>query len=132
MSRKPYDPCAIAIERYKNLARWRNLWTILLFIFGTTVIIFLCAAILLFVNESWLPGAISTVGTIANGAGVAWVVTRRNEAVKEETHAYEDVKRVCGGPAPSGVEAADRAATEDVEKELADFTNRLKLFGPWR
>src|SRR5439155_26489524 len=98
MNGHSFDPCALAVERYKNLARWRNLWTILLFVFGATVVVFLCAAVLLFIKEDWIPGAIATVGTIANGAGISWVVTRRNEAKEEETAAYEDVKKVCGGP----------------------------------
>jgi hypothetical protein len=40
MSRSPFDPCTVAVERYKTIAKWRNLWTILLFVFGSTVIVF--------------------------------------------------------------------------------------------
>lgn len=129
MNQNPFDPCQFAVERHKNLARWRNLWTILLFVFGTTVILFLCASILLFINESWLPGAISTVGTIVNGAGVGWVVARRDEAKKEEEAAYEDVKNTCR-PAPGAVGYAPTALTESVQ-EAERYRNKLKLFGRW-
>ena len=91
--------CDFAKERYYNIARWRNMWTILLFVFGATVIVFLCGAILLFIRQSWLPGALSTLGTIVNGVGVRWVVTRRNEAVGEEAAAYNDVTARCDGAA---------------------------------
>ena len=84
--------------------RWRNLWTVLLFIFGSTVVIFLSASIVLFMTESWLPGAISTVGTIVNGAGIAWAVSRRAEAVKEEEQSYQDVEKKCFPTGGSGLQ----------------------------
>lgn len=118
------DPCSIAFERYKNLARWRNLWTILLFVFGASLILFLVGAVFLFINASWLPGAISTLGTIANAAGVGWVVTRRTEAVKEETEAYEDVKKVCGGVASASVGSGG-----DVLKELEAVRKKHRILG---
>jgi hypothetical protein len=90
------SPCDFAVERYRNIARWRDHWTTLLFVFGTTVILFLCASILLFIGSNWLPGAVSTLGTIVNGAAVTWVLSRRNEAVREEEEAYKDVEAKCG------------------------------------
>lgn len=104
----PVSPCSIAFERYQNLARWRNLWTILLFVFGATVIVFLVGTIFLFIRQDWVVGVVSTLGTIVNGFGVSWVVTRRNEAVQEEEAAYEDVKAVCGGAGggAAGLESA--------------------------
>src|SRR5438874_10850096 len=92
---KIVSSCQYAQDRHQNFLRWRNLWTILLFVFGSTVIVFLSLAIVLFITQSWLTGAISTIGTIANGAGVAWVVNRRMEAVKEEETAYHDVEEKC-------------------------------------
>jgi uncharacterized membrane protein YcjF (UPF0283 family) len=94
-------PCDYARDRHQNLARWRNLWTMLLFLFGAVVILFSAGAILLFIRESWLPGAITTAGTVVTGVGVAWVVTRRREAVDEEEEAYKDVIAQCGSPAPA-------------------------------
>jgi len=95
--------CEYARNRHLGLALWRNLWTILLFVFGCAVVVFLVVAILLFIREDWLPGALSTLGTIVTGASVGWIVTRRSEAVQEEEKAYQQVVDVCDDKA-----AADR------------------------
>jgi hypothetical protein len=87
--------CEYAMDRHRDFRRWRNLWTILLFVFGATVIVFLSLALILFVTANWLPGAVSTIGTIANRAGVAWVYGRRMEAAREEEEAYKDVQQKC-------------------------------------
>jgi len=129
MSQRSFDPCGFAIERYKGIARWRNLWTILLFFFGATVVVFLCICIVLFIKESWLPGAVATVGTIVNGVGIAWVVARRTDAVREEAEAYSDLKSVCGGVAPARATVATEAADEGVPQEVLDFQKKLLLFG---
>ena len=89
-------PCEYARERHKNYSIWKNLWTGLLFAFGTTIIIFFCAAILLFIRATWLPGAVSTIGLISSGIGIKWVVNRRKEAVAEEEKAYHEVAKQCG------------------------------------
>jgi hypothetical protein len=133
MSRTPFDPCTLAVERYKSIARWRNLWTILLFIFGMTVILFLCASILLFNSQGWLPGAISALGTIVNGVGVSWVVARRNDAVREEGLAYEDVKKaVRESMASTHATAPTPGAGGSVLQELEDFRRKQLLFGLFR
>jgi hypothetical protein len=89
------SPCEYARQRHHDLVRWRNLWTILLFAFGSAIVLFLIAAIILFLRASWLPAAISTLGTIASGMGIKWVVDRRTEAVQEEEAAYKDVAEKC-------------------------------------
>ena len=132
MAAPPFDACAFAVERYKSIARWRNLWTILIFIFGTTVIVFLCAAIVLFINQSWLPGAVSTLGTIVNGVGIKWVVARRSEAVKEEDEAYNDVKSACPGAAPGHPTAEATRPGPDTQQQLEEFRKKLMLFGLFR
>lgn len=114
------SPCEFAIERYRNIAKWRNMWTILLFIFGSTVILFLCGSILLFIRQNWLPGAISTLGTIVNGVGVSWVLSRRTEAVKEEEEAYKDVQSKCPG------------ASSAVTTQIRELQNRQKLIRNFR
>jgi MFS superfamily sulfate permease-like transporter len=88
-------PCEYAIERHKNCSVWRNLWTGLLFAFGVAVVLFAGAAVLLFVRETWLPGAVSILATLAGGAGIKWVVNRRKEAVEEEEKAYQNVLNQC-------------------------------------
>lgn len=89
------NPCEYAKERHKNFLLWLNLWTILLFVFGVAVILFLIAAIFLFIKESWLPGALTTLSTIASGTAVGWVVKRRQIAKEDEQEAYKDVIKLC-------------------------------------
>lgn len=108
------SPCEYARERHQNLVKWRNLWTILLFAFGSAITIFLIGAILLFIRESWLPGALSTLGTIVSGVSTGWVVTRRKEAVEEEEAAYRDVAEKC-----ADTSSAD--ATRSAKKLLGKY-----------
>ncbi|NLE77539.1 MAG: hypothetical protein GX605_12420, partial [Chloroflexi bacterium] len=51
--------------------------------------------IALFLRQDWLPGAVATVGTIVQGAGIKWVLDRRNEASQEELDAYKQVDEAC-------------------------------------
>ena len=97
-------PCEYARQRHGDLARWRNLWTILLFVFGSAVILFLSISVLFFLRESWLPGAVSTLGTLVGGVSVKWVLDRRGEAVQEEEAAYQDVVAKCAAPAAQGAD----------------------------
>jgi hypothetical protein len=88
-------PCEYARERHRNILMWRNLWTILLFAFGSAVIVFAVLAVALFIREEWLTGAIMALGTLAQGAAIKWVVDRRADAVQEEEIAYQDVAAKC-------------------------------------
>ncbi len=92
------DPCEYAKQRYQNFAKWLNLWKVLLFAFGTTVVIFCILAIILFINASWLPGALSVLGTLVNGLGIGWVVTQRNKAADEERDAFDVLTKACAPP----------------------------------
>jgi len=83
------DPCVFAMKRYVDKLRWLNLWTLLLWIFGATVVVFCSVATLLFIRKTWLPGALTVLGTIVNGAGTAWVIARRKEAEAEERDAFK-------------------------------------------
>ncbi len=96
------DLCVVAMERYTDKRRWLNLWTMLLWIFGVTVVLFSCVAILLFVRQTWLPGAITVLGTVVNGAGIAWVVTQRKGAEQEERDAFATFSTLCGRRRQSG------------------------------
>jgi hypothetical protein len=69
--------CDYARSRHHDIAKWRNLWSILVFAFGSAVVLFLILAIFLFINKSWVPGAVSSLGTMANGLAMTWVTTRR-------------------------------------------------------
>ena len=107
--------CQIAQERFKNAALWRNLWMILLLVFGFTLLIFFIISITFFIRQDWLPGALASLGVIVESAGIKWLVDRRKDAVKEETEAYQEVGRVCRDTV-----AADKLKT------------KLMLFGPLR
>jgi len=111
----PLTPCQYARERHRSIAKWRDLWTILLFIFGSAVVLFLTTTILLYIRESWLPAAISTLGTVVNGMAIKWVLDRRGEAVREEEEAYREVVSIC----------------QDV-REANALRARVKLFGTIR
>jgi len=88
--------CELAQQRYRNALLWKNLWTILLFAFGAAVVVFLVLAIVFFIRQDWIPGAVSTVSTIAQGAAIKWVLDRRNEASEEEKAAFAEVAKHCG------------------------------------
>jgi hypothetical protein len=75
--------------RYRSLLRWREWWTILVFALGLAATAFLIMAIALFVGESWIPGAVSTLASILSGGAVRWLLARRREAVNEEELARE-------------------------------------------
>jgi uncharacterized membrane protein YcjF (UPF0283 family) len=128
--------CQFVFERWKNLAFWRNLWTMLLFIFGVAVVIFLCMSIFLFIRETWVVGAVTTVGTIASGAAIKWVVSRRNEAVQEEKGASKEVKEVCVTPTPSGTRALATPTPTllpEVQNKMDEIERRQRiLFGSIR
>jgi hypothetical protein len=93
------SPCQYARERHRDIARWRNLWSILIFAFGSAIILFSIVAVTLFVRQAWITGAVSTVATVVSGVGTSWVLERRREAVAEEEEAYRDVQTHCGSTA---------------------------------
>ena len=82
--------------RHRDALLWRNAWSILVFVLATFVIGFILVSIVFYIRQDWLPGALTTLGTIVDGVAVKWVVDRRSDAVKEEKEAYEDVKKACG------------------------------------
>jgi hypothetical protein len=84
----------IVYNRYRNALIWRNLWSILLFIFGASLILFAVVTIFFLIRQDWIPSALTVIGTIVEGAGTAWVVSRRNESVTEEKEALEEAKKV--------------------------------------
>lgn len=94
-------PCEYARDRHRNILMWRNLWTILVFAFGTAVIVFAVVAIALFIRQEWLAAAILALGTLAQGAAIKWVVDRRADAVREEELAYQDVAAKCQDTKPA-------------------------------
>jgi hypothetical protein len=91
----PVTPCEYARERHHNLLLWRNLWSILIFMLGSAIVISLAVAVLFLLRQSWLTAAIGSLGTVVSSLGTKWVVDRRNDAVHEEETAYQDVVARC-------------------------------------
>jgi hypothetical protein len=95
MSNNEISLCEFAQQRHRNAALWLNLWTILLFIFGASLVILLVICMMFFLRQNWLSGSLSTVSTIVDGAAIKWVLARRNEAKSEEKAACDDVLDKC-------------------------------------
>jgi len=127
--------CQLAVERWRDIARWRNLWTILLFIIGAAIVILFALSILLFIRETWVVGGFTTVGIIVSGTAIKWVVSRRNEAVKEEGDAFGKVENNCKAPQPvaaKGVAAPAPVLLPAVQQQIDELKKRLRIFGSIR
>ena len=126
------DPYAIAVMRYTDKRKWLNLWTMLLWIFGATVVLFFSVAIILFIKETWLPGAITVIGTMVNGAGITWVVAQRKGAEREERDAFAALSTECGNrkkSAARGVEPLGAAPEIPTVRELNSRAWKSLLWG---
>ena len=98
MNKTPESPCDFAKLHYYSASRWLSLWKILVYVFGIAVVLFLVASILLFIRSSFLPGALTTLGTIVTGSGITWVVNQKSAAATEECAAFDRLKS--GMPPP--------------------------------
>ena len=91
-------PCDFAKARYVDIGRFRKLWGSLWILLGASVALFLFVSVVLFIRSSWLPGAISALGTIVNGAGMTWITTQRRVAADEEEKAFAELIQQCAPP----------------------------------
>ncbi|MGP8251368.1 MAG: hypothetical protein ACLQHF_04990 [Terracidiphilus sp.] len=89
-------PCDFAKVRYVEIGLLRKTWSWLLFVIGASLGIFMILAILLFIRLSWLPGAITLLGTIVTGPAMKWINDQKSAAVKEDKEAFADLERTCG------------------------------------
>jgi hypothetical protein len=123
-----FDRCEFLFDRWKNLAMWRNLWTILIFVLGVSFTIFLIGAVFLFIRSSWLPAALSTLGTIVDGMAVGWILARRNQSVAEENEAKKDLIDNCGPPVVAATAGgAAQIGTSSIAMAVEEIENRLTL-----
>ena len=113
----PQNACDLAKMRYLSALTWVRLWNILLYVFGVSVVLFLVTAIILFIRSTWLPGALTSLGTIVSGTGIAWVVNQRTTAHNEEKDAFQDVERVCSTPG---------RGIEKIKQELSTYLSRVR------
>lgn len=95
MNDEPGVVCDIAQTRHRGAFVWRNLWTLLIWLLGLSITLFLVMAVLFLLREEWLPAAVVTLGSIAEGLGMKWVTDRRADAVREEAEMYKDVQNAC-------------------------------------
>jgi hypothetical protein len=112
------DPCAYARERHLNLLRWRNLWTILLFVFGAAIVIVLTLTIAFASDGKFIQSVATAVGTVASGIAIKWVLDRRTDAVSEEQAAFDQMLAICKP-------VADEAGPSTVRRQ------QYRLFGRW-
>lgn len=129
-----FDACAFLLARWKNLALWRNLWTILLFVVGAACTVFFVAAIMWFITADWIAAAVSTVGTITHGMAIGWILARRNDAVAEEEKAKKELLEHCGSKQPPQFLARESTSppTDDVAKIVEETEKRLMLLNLFR
>ena len=119
MDSNSVSQCEYARNRHKVIAMWANLWRGLVFVFGTAVVLFLILAILLFIQKTWLPAALTTLGTIASGRAMVWVTARRNAAVEEEVEAYNKENEACGDSKQADEVRSDLKLTRIVTRKDA-------------
>ncbi len=110
MKDRPENP---ANKRHQLAAQWLHRWNALIFFIGSAATIFLIVSILLFITESWIPGAITTLATMLSGGAVGWLLARRQDASAAEAKAFKECRE------------AEKA---EEEKELRRKTNE-PLFG---
>ena len=100
------DVCAIATDRYHRIALWRQLFTVLIFLVATAIVVFLVLCIVFATNKEWAATTATGLGTVASGVPLRWVLARRRDAVKEEQKAFDEAKTACGGDEDiQGIEA---------------------------
>ncbi len=126
-------PCDFAKVRYVQIGLLRKTWSWLLLIIGASLGIFLVLAILLFIRSSWLPGAVTMLGTIVTGPAMKWINDQKNAAVEEDKEAFADLERTCGpaffNPPPSAPKKGGSGAGPVISftplAGIEDLTSRV-------
>jgi len=108
-------PCEYARNRHHNTVMWLNLWTGLVFFFGSVLVLVLVVVIVFFLRSSWVPGAISTLATIVDGVAIKWVYSRRQESLQEEKDAFGEVTKACTAPQEQQVQQAAADLRQNVK-----------------
>jgi hypothetical protein len=115
-------PCDFAKARYLDISWLRKLWGYLWIVLGASTAIFLCVTIIFFLRSSWLPAALSTLGTVVNGAAMTWITTQRKTAADEEQQAFDELVQQCSSPsAPKFLREAPANTTVDDVRQTKWF-----------
>ena len=103
------DLCDLAKQRWYGNARWVSLWTILVFALRVISVGILILAIVYATDGEYGKAVVSGVASVLDGAAVAWILARRNEALKEANDAWKEVEEHCDSSADA--EAARQKLT---------------------
>ncbi|MDX1416746.1 MAG: hypothetical protein R3293_21270 [Candidatus Promineifilaceae bacterium] len=121
---KSLDPvCEVAIMRHQNLIRWKNLWSILLYIVGILIVFFFALAIYFFFQQSLPAGAVAFLTGLVQSGGGLWIRERRGETALEEKVAYDALRVDCrngGRAAAETVPGIDFAGAGPLEQQAQD------------
>lgn len=111
-------PCDFAKARYLDISWLRKLWGYLWIMLGASTTIFLCVTIIFFLRSSWLPAALSTLGTVVNGAAMTWITNQRKTAADEEQQAFDELVQQCSPPSGAKFlrEAPAKTTVDDVRQ----------------
>jgi hypothetical protein len=98
--------CDRATSRWMSFAKWRNLWTLLLFVFGSFLIL-IAAGLVLFIVFDVIEGAVASgAAAVVDTAIVGFVKSRRDESVAEEDKAFGLVLSACEESTANQIQAA--------------------------
>ena len=90
------DVCALATDRYHRIALFRQLFTVLIFVVATVIVVFLVLCIVFATNKEWAATTATGLGSVVSGLPLRWVLKRKGEAVAEEEKAFKEAKAACG------------------------------------
>jgi signal transduction histidine kinase len=110
-------------HRHRLLLLFRKRWAFLLYTLGIVTTLFLCAAMLLFINSSWLPGALSVASSIVTGGAATWILSRANDAAEHEKQALADATKA----EARAHEQARSDAADDERRRLAEQTRAVLI-----
>jgi hypothetical protein len=89
------DACEIAKSRWRQAALFRFLYGMLIFVLSLVFLAVIILVISLFVTSRSVEAIVTGAGGIVDGVIVGFLLARRNEAVAEETAAFEAMSRAC-------------------------------------
>lgn len=107
-------PCDFEMGRYKRIAQFRGLYTWLIYVFSVVLTGVLALAVVLAFDKKWVQAAVAGTTSVVGGGGVKFLLARRKEAKQEEEAQAKRVREACG---------------VDVEREMRDYSDKLKVFG---
>jgi DMSO reductase anchor subunit len=103
------DVCEMAKKRYHDIARFRHLYTALLFGFSVFIMGTLVALVYFINDKQWIATAVAALGLIVESSATKFVGGQRKEAKQEEEDAWADYYARCPDKAPAVRQAFEAA-----------------------